>query len=221
MRTFRRGIFTLIELLVVIAIITILMAMLLPALKTARGKSHQIACIGNLKQIGSCVQMYCGDNDEYIPPYRYSCAYPDRYAWMDFIGGYAGYEYGDTVRNTKKSASAQSVFKCPAGDNQTLAQTDGGISSNYGCNYSLFADRYFSVRLKKLKDVRALSRCAFVCDVLPYAGALYFNYPDIDPSTCSVVNYRHFTGANILYGDGHSGWLRYPVPVYGDDYFWR
>ena len=60
-------IFTLIELLVVIAIIAILAAMLLPALKNARESARMAQCTGNLKQLGTALNMYCGDNQDSFP----------------------------------------------------------------------------------------------------------------------------------------------------------
>jgi len=63
----QRAGFTLIELLVVIAIISVLAALLLPALSAAKKKAAQATCINNLRQLGLGMKMFVDDNSSAFP----------------------------------------------------------------------------------------------------------------------------------------------------------
>jgi len=80
--SFRSKGFTLIELLTVIAIVAILAGLLMPALGAARAKARAAACMSNMKNMGTAVQLYLGDHDDYFP----SC-----YIYINGDGSSEGY----------------------------------------------------------------------------------------------------------------------------------
>lgn len=59
--------FTLIELLVVIAIISILAAMLLPALSGGKERANRANCKNSVRQFALAVHMYGDDNNQFVP----------------------------------------------------------------------------------------------------------------------------------------------------------
>src|SRR5690625_501497 len=66
--------FTLIELLVVISIISLLVAILLPALSAARKAAQSVQCMSNQRQVGLAMFSWQTDHDSYFPSY-----WPEKY----------------------------------------------------------------------------------------------------------------------------------------------
>jgi prepilin-type N-terminal cleavage/methylation domain-containing protein len=60
--------FTLVEMAVVIVIIALVGSLGFPGYAAVKRKSSQAACASNMKQVGTAIFLFAGDNDGWLPP---------------------------------------------------------------------------------------------------------------------------------------------------------
>jgi len=139
-----RRAFTLIELMVVIAIVAILMALVLPALASAREKGKRAVCLSNLRQTGIAIQGYANDNEGMIPygpkapPFTSPANfYPSTGAPTSLISLQSGAPVGLGLLLSQHLSDQPKVLFCPGTDQ--VVDTDAELAkvglSQAQCSY--------------------------------------------------------------------------------------
>ncbi|OGV48492.1 MAG: hypothetical protein A2017_14190 [Lentisphaerae bacterium GWF2_44_16] len=197
MKTRRKMDFTLVELLVVIAVIAILSSLLLPSLNKAREKTRQIACAGNLKQIGAAVMMYSMDYQGYMV--GDPVAGNDGSHVMAALCPYLNVKRSDGQEVPWNSdltlVPSAKVFKCPS---------EKSIRYTYQYGWNRYVREYYNYSLNKITQTSSV----FIW-MDAYWHSLGFNaFAQSDSNRYVRDGSRHNTGNNICWADGHVTWAK-------------
>lgn len=173
--------FTLVELLVVVVILGLLAGLLVPALGKAREASQNGVCLANLKQWGSLIMTYAGENNGKLPsadglnwvPYFYETYLRPKNKFTTDAAGQWG-----TAAGSFPSCLEGTIYECPR-----MKKTDSPTECyrSYGMNN--YIDRV---------PLTAPSQVALMGENRGGSG--------LSPARLKA---RHGSNCNILYADGH------------------
>jgi prepilin-type N-terminal cleavage/methylation domain-containing protein len=209
--------FTLVELLVVIAVISILAALLLPALNRTKAAARFAACKSNLRQIGVGLSLYLNDFQNY-----------PLFALFD--------QWNSVLLNTWDNAllpycgGKRRLFDCPAWDpgpdwptgmqswypGRSPSDWFGAFNFCYGYNsegtgfqtqYTTLGLGDFDIAPKGLPEssVRVPSDMIAIADYImegPYFSSLIFPFWK-EQGFVALHLYNHPQGPNVLFCDDH------------------
>jgi prepilin-type N-terminal cleavage/methylation domain-containing protein/prepilin-type processing-associated H-X9-DG protein len=217
--------FTLIELLVVMAIISILAALLLPALTRARIAARSVNCKSNLRQLGMAVDMFMMAHDDYYPPVCNS-------AFLKFWWGKRmGYAKTAAVDRSKgylaEYLAGGQLGMCPQFVSARFELVAAGATSGYAYNSYYIGGNGDEIlpdwsnwpgMPARGGEVRSPGQTILFADSATvnniFAPTQMRENWLLDPPSLNfnppapylpqpVVHFRHGGLANVLFGDGH------------------
>lgn len=210
----RRHAFTLIELLVVVSIISLLIAMLLPALGKARAAAQLSLCTSNHKNVMLGMVMFAQDHRDKLPPNEVSGASDGTRYWYskDYVGGYLGTQWSAPFQHGR---NVLKVLQCPTINSPQWQQLGIGYNECWDSDIrsvktSAFAAPPKTIILADTSTNNVPGQWDY--DTNNTAGFLSFRWaqlyrydgaPRHSPNYTRWVTYRHSQNAAVAFADGH------------------
>lgn len=202
--------FSLIELLVVVSIISLLIALLLPALGRARAAARQTQCLSNFRQIGVAYFNYVANYNDYGSPDSVSLPDPGPWPASSSARWHNWALLGQFLGNDARYDGAPNKTDVVYCTEHTRTAATGNVGIGLNMRQGSRVTRVEGPSLPRLKFTGVRSPAKFILFVDQISGWRWEKYYQGDTATATgsgttaMVLYRHNQSAVVSFGDGHA-----------------